>query len=100
MLWLFAFALTVSCELPLVALVAPRGLRRRAAVDSIAVNLCTHPLAWLAVQQLDLPWLAVEIAVLVSEVLAYHNVTRMPWLRAVLAATLANVVTASLSFAL
>lgn len=99
-LWVVAFLITVACELPLVALCAPRGLRRRAAGDSVLVNMLTHPMAWLAVAALGQSWLWVEAGVLVVEAIAYALVTRMPWPRAIAAAALANVVTASFSFLL
>ena len=98
MLWLLAFVLTLGCELPLVACCAPSGWRRRAALDSLAINACTHPLAWLAVNEAYLPWLVVEVLVLVAEALAYRHVTQLAWPRAIAAAALANVVTASMSF--
>lgn len=97
-LWATAFLLTVACELPLVAISAPRGLRRRAAGDSVLVNLLTHPLAWLSVTALGQSWLLVECSVIAVEALAYATVTKMPWPRAIAAASLANVVTASMSF--
>jgi hypothetical protein len=98
--WAIAFMITVACELPLVAICAPQGLRRRSAGDSVLVNMLTHPLAWLSVTSLGQSWLVVECTVLIVEAIVYATVTRMPWPRAVAAATLANVVTASLSFLL
>lgn len=98
MTWLYAFLLTAAIELPIVALLAGRGKRRRGATDSIGANLVTHPIAWFLVRSMEAPWLAVEIGVFVAECLIYRQVTRMPWLRAVAAALLANGVTAALSF--
>ncbi|MCA8952469.1 MAG: hypothetical protein KDE27_23360 [Planctomycetes bacterium] len=98
--WFLAFLLTCAIELPLVAAVAPRGRRRRTAVDSIAINLVTHPLAWLAVTGGWLPWGGTEILVTLAEATLYVAVARLALPRAVLAALLANGVTAALSFAL
>ncbi len=69
MLWLFGFALTLACELPVyvLALRRPLGGTWRALAVGVAVNVATHPLAWtLAVGRL-LPWLAIEGAVTVAE---------------------------------
>lgn len=96
--WPTAFLCTVAVELPLVALVAPRGQRRRAAVDSIAVNLLTHPVAWYLVGASLLPWTVVEAGVAGVEMVAYHLVTPLRWPRAAAASLLANAVTAALSF--
>jgi hypothetical protein len=63
-----------------------------------AANVVTHPIAWFLVRSMEAPWLVVEIGVFVAEGLIYRQVTRMPWLRAVAAALLANGITAALSF--
>ena len=97
--WPTAFALTAAIELPLVAAVAPSALRRRAALDSLAVNLLTHPLAWLSFGAGWLPWATIELLVLAVEAIAYRTVTRLSWPRALAASALANGVTAALSFA-
>jgi hypothetical protein len=96
--WLFAFALTVAVELPLVMLCAPRSLRRRAATDSVLANLLTHPLAWLAIGSQTLPWTAAEIAVVIVEAVIYCGLTGLPLPRATLVSLVANGVTAALSF--
>ena len=83
MTWLYAFLLTAAIELPIVALLAGR---------------VTHPIAWFLVRSMEAPWLVVEIGVFVAECLIYRQATRMPWLRAVAAALLANGITAALSF--
>jgi hypothetical protein len=98
--WPTAFLCTVAIELPLVALVAPAGRRRRAAVDSIAANLLTHPLAWFLFGSALLPWTVVEIGVAGAETVVYRAVTGLRWPRAIAAAMLANTVTATLSFVL
>ena len=96
--WPAAFALTCAVELPLVMLVAPRALRNRATLDSLAANLLTHPLAWYLFAAELLPWTAIEIGVTAVELVVYRIVTRMPWSRAAFAALLANGITAALSF--
>ncbi|MBL8735294.1 MAG: hypothetical protein JNL12_02585 [Planctomycetes bacterium] len=58
----------------------------------------THPLAWYSVRTLLLSWTVVELAVLAVETVVYRTVTRLPWGRALLAAGLANGITAALSF--
>lgn len=96
--WPTAFLCTVAVELPLVALVAPRGQRRRAAVDSIAANLLTHPLAWFTFGSGLLPWAVVEAGVAGVEFAVYRFVTQLRWPVAAAAALIANAVTAALSF--
>ncbi|MFO1076983.1 MAG: hypothetical protein U1E73_04565 [Planctomycetota bacterium] len=98
MSWFAAFLLTCACEIPIVAAVAPRGQRRRAAVDALAANLLTHPLAWYAYAAEWLSWGAVETLVVVVEAAVYALVTRLSWPRAALASLLANGVTMALSF--
>jgi len=96
--WPTAFLLTAAIEMPIVMAAAPRGLRRRAALDSLAANLLTHPLAWYLFALELVPWTAIELGVTAVELLVYRLVTRLPWRRAALAALLANTVTAALSF--
>jgi hypothetical protein len=96
--WAFAFALTVVLEMPCVVACAPGGMRRRAALDSLLVNACTHPLAWLAVTGSALSWTATEAAVLLVEACVYRWITRMPWPRAGAASLLANGVSAGSAF--
>ncbi|MCA8973776.1 MAG: hypothetical protein KDC98_03605 [Planctomycetes bacterium] len=96
--WFGAFALTCLVELPIVAAVAPRPLRRRAALDSLAINLLTHPLAWYVSVTDLLAWTPTEVLVAIVEAAAYALVTRMSWPRAMAAAVLANGVTAAMSF--
>lgn len=95
--WAVAWLFTMALELPLVAACAPPGMRRRCAADSLLVNTCTHPLAWLAVAHAPSAWFGIECAVTVVEALAYGLVSGMPWRRAACAATLANGVTAAMS---
>lgn len=96
--WFTAFALTCAVEIPLVLAVAPRGLRRRAAIDAFAANLLTHPIAWYAYAAEWLSWSSVEALVVVVEASIYAIVTRMAWPRAAAASLLANGVTMALSF--
>lgn len=98
MSWLDAFLITCAVELPIVAAIAPRGARRRAAIDAFGANLLTHPAAWYLVRALAAPWVAVELGVTAVELLVYRAVTRMSWRRAALAACCANAVTAAMSF--
>ncbi len=69
MLWLFAFTLTLLCELPIywLALRRPLGGNARALAVGVAVNLATHPLAWTLAVGRVMPWLAIEGAVTVAE---------------------------------
>ena len=98
MTWAIAFLLTCAVELPIVVAIAPRTLRRRASLDSLAANLLTHPLAFYLYTAELLSWGTIEVGVAVTETLVYGLVTRMPWPRAVLAALLSNGVTAAMSF--
>jgi hypothetical protein len=98
MTWLEAFLLTVVIELPLVTGLAPRRARRRVPLDVFAINLCTHPLAWLAVVHLGVSWWLVESAVLLAELALYRAVTGLTWPRAALVASVANGVTAGVAW--
>lgn len=92
--------MTCAVELPIVAWVAARGLRRRAAIDSLAANLLTHPLAWCVGGAGWASWYAIEAGVMLVEVLVYRVVTGLGWRRALVAGGLANAATAALSFVL
>ncbi len=67
--WLFAFALTLVCELPVYALALrrPLGGVARALAVGVAVNVATHPLAWTLAAGHVLPWLAIEALVTAAE---------------------------------
>jgi hypothetical protein len=67
--WLFGFVLTLVFELPVYALALRRplgGLGRALAVG-VAVNLATHPLAWMLAVGGLVPWVGIEGAVTVAE---------------------------------
>ena len=98
--WALAFALTVGIELPLVVALVPRRARGRAPLDGFAINLCTHPLAWLAVVHYGANWWLVESAVLLAELALYRALTRVTWPRAALVSGVANGVTAALALLL
>jgi hypothetical protein len=68
-LWAFAFALTLLCELPIYwfALRGPLGGHGRALAVGVAVNVATHPLAWTLAVGRVMPWLAIEASVTVAE---------------------------------
>jgi hypothetical protein len=95
--YLGALALTIAIELPIVAALVPAPMRPRALVDGLALNLCTHPLAWLAVLHLGLGWWLVEAAVTLTELALYRGLTRLSWRRAAIVACAANGATAALS---
>lgn len=96
--WYEAFLLTCAVELPIVAFCANKARRRRAATDSLGANLVTHPTAWYLANSLMMSWHAVELGVLAAEILIYRTITGLTWIRAIAAATLANGITAALSF--
>jgi len=96
--WHEAFALTVAVELPCVALTAGDGRRRRAAGDSVLVNLLTHPLAWLAVGSGTLSFAVTEVLVTATEAAVYRGITGLSSWRAILTSCVANGATIALSF--
>lgn len=96
--WHEAFALTVAVELPCVALTAGRAKRRRAAGDSVLVNLLTHPLAWLAVGTGTLSFVVTEVLVTAAEAALYRGVTGLSTWRAIVTSCVANGATIALSF--
>ena len=69
MLWAFAFAITLVCELPIYALLLRRPLRGvgRALAVGAALNLATHPVAWTLVVGGRAPYYAVEAGVWLAE---------------------------------
>lgn len=76
---------------------AVRTQRGRLCLDITLVNLATHPLATLAVGNLNAPFAAVEVLVVGAELLAYRAVTRLSWGQAMLLSVVTNGVTVALS---
>jgi len=100
-LWAFAFALTLVCELPIYvfALRRPLGGTLRALAVGVAVNVATHPLAWTLAVGHVMPWLAIEVAVTLLEALLLFVVARafgrrMPAHESLLVALAANAFSA------
>ncbi len=90
---LAALGLTIVVEGAVVALVQRRDLRR-ILLAAILVNCCTEPVA-SALYQYDLaPWLAIEIAVLLVEIVLYRLLLSLGWARAALISLLANAASA------
>src|SRR5262249_32377533 len=99
--WAFAFAVTLVCELPVyvVALRRPLGGVGRALVVGAALNLATHPLAWMLAVGHVLPFLGIEGAVLVAEaallfVAARGLGKRLPFRESLLVSLAANAFSA------
>lgn len=97
MTWLPAFVLTCAVEFVIVLGVAPPP-RRRVAVDSLAANLLTHPLAYWLVTRGWLGFWPAEGAVFVVEATIYARVSRLPAPRAAAISLAANGVTLAMSF--
>lgn len=97
MTWLLAFALTCAIEFAIVSALAPPP-RLRVAVDSLAANLFTHPLAYGLVTHGWLGFWPTEVAVCVVEAAIYVGVSRLPWQRAAAISGAANGVTMAISF--
>lgn len=95
--FLFYLALTTAAEGAVLA--RPLGgFPPRRAVDLIAINALTQPLATLAVVAFSFDWWAVEAGVLAIEALLFRHLLGLAWGRATGLALLANALTASLSF--
>jgi hypothetical protein len=98
--WLVAFLLTLAIEVPLAVLLAPRGLRRRVALDATLLNTFTHPLLTVALRWGVTTFWPGEALVWAVEALGYRVVTRLPVGRAVLISTVANGATVLLALIL
>jgi hypothetical protein len=98
--WALAFVVTLALELPVYALLLrrPLGLARALAV-AVALNLATHPLAWLATYRWGARFFAVEAGVWLAEALLLFALARalgrrVPLHEALLAALAANALSA------
>lgn len=96
---------TLVVEILVVALIwsVVRGQRDDPGTAQVlaacgAVNLCTHPLAYLGRVQLGLPFIAVEIAVVLFEGLGYRLALDLRLGLAALLAIAANLSTIALSY--
>jgi len=88
-LWLFAFALTLTIELPIY--VAMLGRRRSSIGLALAVNVLTHPLLWFVFPRFSPLWLYIaigELAVFAIEAAIVFAIVRHR--SAVAAALVAN----------
>lgn len=98
MTWLLAFTLTCAIEFAIVLALAPAPQRVRVAVDSLAANLFTHPLAFWAVTHGHVGFWPTEGAVCLVETAIYARISRLPLPRAVAISLAANGVTLATSF--
>ena len=99
MRYVAALAATLAVEALVVAFLTRGRVRNRVVATSLALNLVTHPLAWLLVRDVRLPFLLVEAAVIAAEAQLYRVIERPPLLRAWLWSLAANGVTIALSYA-
>lgn len=102
--WLpwFALVLTIAIETPLYLLL----LRDddvpvwESLLTGVAVNCITHPVAWQAIQGWGLPWLGVEVAVVLVEMSILRFVFGLPWRRLLWIAGVINGITALIGLVL
>ncbi|MBN1477565.1 hypothetical protein JXA47_12490 [Candidatus Sumerlaeota bacterium] len=99
----FPLVFTLVIELPLATELVPRGQRRRTLLDAFLINIFTNPLAVFFHRLLatpgipyGLPFLLIEIVVILTEALLYRSVTRLPWGRAALVSSACNVASAGI----
>jgi len=87
--------LTIAVE---AAVAWPLAGRRRKTVlrDLVFLNLVSHPVATVAVQQ-GADWFMAEAAVIALEATGYALVTRLPWPHAWLLGGACNLVTAAIA---
>ncbi len=99
---LLSLLATLVAELVVVYLTTPRPLRPAALPTCLFANLATQPVAAYAV--LLVPsitvFLLVEIAVILTELLAYRRAANLPPRLALILAIRANAVTIALSLLL
>lgn len=93
-------ALTALFELPAAASLSESADRGRVVLCALLLNMFTHPVAWIACVDLQLPFAAVEGAVIAVEAVGYCLVGALSWRRAAAVALLANGATIGLSFGL
>jgi hypothetical protein len=93
-LYLITLVLTIGIELAIVAVArqfVPKLRATPALSTCVCINLLTHPLATLAHLGLSLPFLPVELAVIVAESVGYRYVGGIPVKWSVLLALLTNI---------
>ena len=91
--YLVTLLLTIGIELAIVLFVRQFSSALKdqpILIACLCMNLLTHPLATLAYFALSLPFLPVEILVVVAEAVAYRYVGRIPWHWSIALAVLAN----------
>lgn len=98
MTWLVAFLLTCAVEFAIVFALAPPTQRVRIAIDSLAANLFTHPIAWWLVTNGHAGFWPTEVGVWLVEATVYLGIARLPARRALATSLAANGVTLAMSF--
>lgn len=106
--WAWAFVWTLALELPIYALIVRRWVRGGLPLLAVllGLNVATHPALWYLAPRFHPYWiwvLTMETGVVVVEALLLtlylrrHDVP-LPWLRALLAAFVANLVSTLIGF--
>ena len=96
--YFFLLGLTIAVEVAVALVIMPRVLWKTRLGDVVIANLVSHPLATLAVWEIDVPWIAAELAVTALEAMIYRYLSGFSWRKAGLLSLACNAVTAALSF--
>lgn len=95
-----ALSITLAVEIPVAMLFGEANRRGQAAATCLAVNLVSHPIAYYTVTNGVLSFAPTELLVTVFEAMGYKGFARLSLGRAALTSTVANGLTAALSFVL
>ncbi len=106
--WAWAFAWTLALELPVYALILRRWVRGGLPLLAVllGINVATHPALWYLAPRFWPYWLwvlTIELGVVMIEALLLTLYLRrqsvpLPWLRALIAAFIANAFSTLISF--
>lgn len=99
MSWLAAYVLTVLIEVPLASALAPRGRRRRIALDALLLNTLTHPLLTVLLRTGSIGFAPGEVLVWMVEAAGYVWVSGLRPARAFLLSLVANGATVAVALA-
>jgi hypothetical protein len=94
-----SLVLTLAIESTVIQTLARKTERPYLRLDTLLLNLLTHPLANLAYHQYEQNFFVVEGGVFLVEAIGFCLISGIEWKRAAGLSLVANLITGALSFA-
>lgn len=88
---LYISTLLITVVIELVIALGILGIKLKQGVSSIAINLVTHPWAFILYKYLNVQVILVELLVFVAEILLWRFIASKSWKMCVVLSLLTNV---------